>query len=154
MAKRIACWLVGLVFSGAVAAQDAPPFAWPDGARAAVSLSYDDALPSQLDNAIPALDRHGLKGTFYLILSAESVRTRMDDWRAAARNGHELGNHSLFHPCSAKGADRAWVTPDNDLDATTVAQMRAQLIVASTMLQAIDGEHERTINIKDDPFAE
>ena len=144
MAKRIACWLVGLVFSGAVAAQDAPPFAWPDGARAAVSLSYDDALPSQLDNAIPALDRHGLKGTFYLILSAESVRTRMGDWRAAARGGHELGNHSLFHQCSAKGPDRAWVAPENDLDATSVAQMRAQLALASTMLQAIDGETERT----------
>ena len=35
-------------------------------ARAAVSLAYDDALDSQLDNAIPALDRHGLRATFYL----------------------------------------------------------------------------------------
>lgn len=128
----------------AFAADAAQGFAWPEGRRAAVSLAYDDALPSQLEHALPALDRHGLKGSFYLVLAAESVRTRMDDWRAAARNGHELGNHSLFHPCSAKGADRAWVTPDNDLDATTIAQMRAQLIVASTMLQAIDGEHERT----------
>ena len=54
-------------------------FAWPEGRRAAVSLSYDDAVPSQLDNAIPALDRHGLKGSFYLTLAADSVRMRMDD---------------------------------------------------------------------------
>lgn len=137
----LACLLSALP---AQAVEPAHGFAWPEGRRAAVSLSYDDALPSQLDNAIPALDRHGLKGSFYLILAAESVRTRMDDWRAAARNGHELGNHSLFHQCSAKGPDRAWVVPENDLDATTVAQMRAQLALASTMLQAIDGETERT----------
>ena len=43
-------------------------FAWPEGRKAAVSLAYDDALDSQLDNAIPALDRHGLKGIFYLIM--------------------------------------------------------------------------------------
>src|ERR1700760_3118953 len=34
--------------------------------RAAVSLTYDDALASQLDVAVPDLDRHGLLGTFFL----------------------------------------------------------------------------------------
>ena len=119
-------------------------FAWPDGRKAAVSLAYDDALDSQLDTAIPALDRHGLKGSFYLILSAESVRTRMPDWRAAAANGHELGNHSLFHQCSGKGPERGWVAPQRNLDTTSVAQMQDQLALASTMLQAIDGRSLRT----------
>jgi peptidoglycan/xylan/chitin deacetylase (PgdA/CDA1 family) len=128
-------------------AQAAEPFPWPDGKRAAVSLSYDDAVPSQLDNAIPALDRRGLKGSFYLILAAPTVRERMAEWRAAARNGHELGNHSLFHQCSARGADRAWVTPEQDLDSVTVAQMRAQVAVASTMLHAIDGSTEFTYTV-------
>jgi len=130
--------------SPALAPAQEPAFAWPGGARAAVSLSYDDAVPSQLDNAIPALDRHGLKGSFYLIMAADTVRERIDDWRAAARNGHELGNHSLFHQCSAKGPDRAWVQPEQDLDATTVAQMRAQVAVANAMLHAIDGSIEFT----------
>src|SRR5512138_1743299 len=80
------------VVSAAAWAQP-PDFPWPDGQRAAVSLAYDDSLPSQLDNAIPALDRHGLKGSFYLTLAADPVRDRLEDWRAAARNGHELGNH-------------------------------------------------------------
>ena len=52
------------------------PFAWPQGRKAAVSLAYDDALPSHLDTAIPALDRHGLKGSFYLQLSRDTVWTR------------------------------------------------------------------------------
>ena len=98
------------------AAQASEPFPWPGGRRAAVSLAYDDAIPSQLDHAIPALDRHGLKGSFYLTLSADTVRTRLDDWREAARNGHELGNHSLFHQCSRKGPGREWVAPQRDLD--------------------------------------
>ncbi|TYT26947.1 polysaccharide deacetylase family protein [Luteimonas viscosa] len=132
-----------LLSSLACAAQPAS-FAWPGGQRAAVSLSYDDAVPSQLDNAIPALDRHGLKGTFYLTLGADTVRERLQDWRAAARNGHELGNHSLFHQCSAKGPGREWVQPEQDLDATTVAQMRAQVELANAMLHAIDGSTEFT----------
>src|SRR5438132_1155772 len=35
-------------------------FAWPSGKRAAVSLTYDDALTSQLDHALPALAGHHL----------------------------------------------------------------------------------------------
>lgn len=120
------------------------PFAWPGGARAAVSLAYDDALDSQLDNAIPALDRYGLKASFYLVPAAEPVRRRMDAWRAAARSGHELGNHTLFHQCSARGTDRGWVRPEQDLDAMSVAQMRAQVALANTLLQALDGSTEHT----------
>jgi peptidoglycan/xylan/chitin deacetylase (PgdA/CDA1 family) len=135
------------VLSAMAQVHAAEGFEWPDGKRAAVSLSYDDALPSQLDHALPALDRHGLKATFYLVLSADTVRERLPAWRAAAHAGHELGNHSLFHQCSAKGADRAWVRPEQDLDATTVAQMRAQVLLASTMLRAIDGSAEFTYTV-------
>ncbi|WP_159628277.1 polysaccharide deacetylase family protein [Massilia puerhi] len=140
---------VGLTFvmtapSHAAAIETNPVFAWPGGARAAVSLAYDDALDSQLDNAVPALDRHGLKGTFYLKLSSPVVDARMADWRAAASNGHELGNHSLFHQCSGAGPDRAWVAPHQDLDTTSREQMRDQVLLASTMLTALDGQRERT----------
>ena len=119
-------------------------FTWPQGRDAAVSLAYDDALDSQLDNAIPALDRHGLKGSFYLTLAAAPVRLRLQEWRQAAANGHELGNHSLFHQCSSAGKDRAWVPVHRDLDRTTVAQMHDQVALANAMLAAIDGKDERT----------
>lgn len=138
-------WVVlcaALALPGTAAAER--DFAWPDGRRAAVSLAYDDALPTHLDVAIPALDRYGLKGTFYLAMSAELVRTRMEDWREAARDGHELGNHSLFHQCSARGPGREWVRPEQDLDATTVAQMRAQVLLGNAILHAIDGSTEHT----------
>lgn len=134
---------VTFVMTAPAQAQD-PGFAWPGGARAAVSLAYDDALDSQLDNAIPALDRHGLKGTFYLQLSSPPVAARLRDWRAAAANGHELGNHSLFHQCSGAGPDRSWVAPHRNLDTTTREQMRDQVLMANTMLAAIDGRHQRT----------
>lgn len=141
---RLAAGFVALAMISTTASAQPAAFPWPGGQRAAVSLAYDDALPSQLDNAIPALDRRGLKGSFYLTLAADAVRDRLEDWRAAARNGHELGNHSLFHQCSTRRPGREWVPPENDLDAITVAQMRAQVALANTMLHAIDGSTEFT----------
>ncbi|VXC02484.1 Polysaccharide deacetylase [Luteimonas sp. 9C] len=141
----VALWLLAAMCP-AIAA---PPvaFEWPQGQRAAVSLAYDDALDSQLDTAVPALDRHGLKGSFYLTLSADTVRRRLDDWREAARNGHELGNHSLFHQCAASKPGRDWVRPEHDLDAMTARQMQEQVRLASTMLHAIDGATLRTFTV-------
>ena len=138
----LAC--AALAMAGAANGAGTPDFPWPQGQRAAVSLSYDDTLPTHLDTAIPALDRHGLKGSFYLTLAAGPLRQRLAEWRAAARNGHALGNHSLFHQCSAKGQGREWVQPEQDLDAISVAQMRAQIEVANTLLHAIDGSTEFT----------
>lgn len=137
-------WLACAAWWVAGCAWAAEPFAWPEGRQAAVNLAYDDALDSQLDAAIPALDRHGFKGSFYLTLGAEAVRLRMDDWRHAARNGHELGNHSLFHQCSGAGEGREWVRPEHDLDHTSVAQMREQVLLANTVLHALDGSTEFT----------
>ena len=121
-----------------------PAFAWPHGARAAVSLAYDDALDSQLDTAIPALDKAGLKASFYLTLGSPVVTRRLAEWRAAAARGHELGKHTLFHQCSRSGPDRSWVAPENDLDKIDAAQLVAQIRVGNTLLHAIDGRRERT----------
>jgi peptidoglycan/xylan/chitin deacetylase (PgdA/CDA1 family) len=134
------------IASSAMAAQK-ESFAWPEGRKAAVSLAYDDALDSQLDNAIPALDKFGLKGSFYLALSRDPVRKRMAEWRAAAANGHELGNHTLFHQCSASPQGREWVEPQRNLDNTTAAQMKDQVLLANVMLNAIDGKQERTMTV-------
>lgn len=122
----------------------ATPMAWPHGAKAAVSLAYDDALDSQLDHAIPALDKYGLKASFYLQLSNPAVGKRMAQWRAAAANGHELGNHTLFHQCSRSAPDREWVQAHRNIDTTSVLQMKDQIVLGNTMLAAIDGRIERT----------
>lgn len=65
-----------------------------NGHRAAVSLTFDDADGVQLDRAIPELNRRHLRGTFFLTISK---LTRLDDWRKAQRQGHEIGNHSVSH---------------------------------------------------------
>jgi peptidoglycan/xylan/chitin deacetylase (PgdA/CDA1 family) len=118
----------------AAAAQSPPaPWVWPHQARAAVSLAYDDALPSQLVYAVPALNRHGLKASFYLTLSSDTVRARLAAWRKVAAQGHELGNHTLFHQCSRSAPDRQWVSADNDLDTTRVGQLVAQIRVCSAL---------------------
>ncbi|MFZ5551326.1 MAG: polysaccharide deacetylase family protein [Pseudomonadota bacterium] len=139
-----ACWMA-LAAASAMAAR--PGFPWPGGAQAAVSLAYDDALDSQLDHAIPALDRVGLKGSFYLTLGASAVARRLPEWRAAAARGHELGNHTLFHQCAGSLPGREWVPPDADLDKTTATQIAAQVRLGNTMLQAIDGRTERTFTV-------
>src|SRR5471032_1794735 len=109
--------LIACIAAGSAAAE--PAYAWPHGARAAVSLAYDDALDSQLDHAIPTLDKYGLKGSFYLQLSNPAVAKRMAEWRAAAGRGHELGNHTLFHQCSRSQPERDWVVPFRNLDTTS-----------------------------------
>ena len=83
---------------------------WPDGKKAAVSLSFDDARLSQVDTGIPVLDEFEVKATFYL--SVEAMRERLDGWKKAAANGHEIGNHSMTHPCSG---NFAWVPNGNEL---------------------------------------
>lgn len=143
-------FVVGLMLSGIFAATTAyaddaaKPFKWPKGQKAAVSLSYDDALNSQLDNAIPALNKYGLKGTFYVKLASPVIDQRLPEWRAAAKKGHELGNHSLFHQCSKSLPGRDWVDVGQDLDKMTVSQMKDQVVLANTFLYAIDGKRERT----------
>lgn len=109
-----------LVFVALAAALMAPPaahaFRWPGHAKAAVSLAYDDALDSQLDNALPGLDRYGLKGSFYLQLSNPAVQLRMGEWRAAAQRGHELATTACFTsayttPATVPGCSRTATWP-------------------------------------------
>ena len=71
------------------------------GKKCAVALTYDDALNINLDKVIPALDSVNLKGTFYLIASSKAFTNRLKEWKVAANHGHELANHSLFHPCAS-----------------------------------------------------
>ena len=126
-------------------AEEKKSFTWPNGAKAAVNLAYDDALNTQLDNAIPALDKYNLKGSFYLILASETIDKRLDDWRAAAVNGHELANHTIFHQCSGALPGRdSWVVPHRDLDKTDVNALADQIRFANTALFSIDGKRERT----------
>ena len=114
----------------------------------AVALTYDDGLNVHLDKVIPALDAMGFKGTFYLTMLRDGVSKRIEDWRAAAKNGHELGNHTLFHPCVAVAKDRdyrGWVLPEYDLNNYTITRMVDEIRMANVFLKAVDGKEKRTI---------
>lgn len=133
-----------LINNTCLATETPQKFKWPKGVKAAVSLAYDDALNSQLDNAIPALNKYHLKGSFYLPLASQTLTNRLPEWRAAAAHGHELGNHTLFHQCSGSAPNREWLEPHHDSDKISVAQIKEQIILANSMLHAIDGKTERT----------
>jgi len=114
------------------------------GKKAAVVLTYDDALDVHLDHAIPALDSLGFKGSFYLSAYFPGSKNRIQDWRKAAANGHELANHTLFHPCDASKPGRSWVTPQNDLSKYTTDRIVKEIEMTNIFLESLDGKKERT----------
>src|SRR4051812_35140370 len=71
-----------------------------NGKKCAVALTYDDALDVHLTNVVPVLDSLGLKGTFYLSGYFPGFFNNPKRWKAVADKGHELANHTLFHPCA------------------------------------------------------
>jgi peptidoglycan/xylan/chitin deacetylase (PgdA/CDA1 family) len=134
--------LLLLTLCGAIAASAAfaqQPVKWPGGRAAAIVLSYDDALTSQLDVAIPQLDAAGLKGTFFL--SARFPQEQVERWRKAAANGHELANHSVIHPCAKGSFD---MPEQYNNERYSVQTMLFEIRIMNTLLHAIDGGTERT----------
>lgn len=113
------------------------------GKKCAVVITYDDAINQHLDNAIPILDSLGLKATFYLTAFSTSMQTRLNDWKRLAANGHELGNHTLYHPCIG-GKGREWVSKEYDLNNYTVKRMVEETRMTNLFLQALDGKTKRT----------
>lgn len=91
----------GVVMSGLIGQSAHARQNWPNGAKGAVSLTYDDGYDSQLENVAPLLDHLGLKATFFL--TVENIDERLADWQALARKGHEIGNHTSTHPCRLRG---------------------------------------------------
>jgi peptidoglycan-N-acetylglucosamine deacetylase len=88
-----------LFLASLAAAAQPPAFRWPEGKRAALSLSFDDARHSQVDTGIPFLNKHGVKATFYVLSS--NYTKRLDLWKAAHAGGHEIAHHTKSHPCTA-----------------------------------------------------
>lgn len=66
---------------------------------AAFSLTFDDALDSHITEAVPILDRHGLRGTFFLYIDnvGDDRPSNWDAWRRVAESGHEVSSHSQTH---------------------------------------------------------
>jgi peptidoglycan/xylan/chitin deacetylase (PgdA/CDA1 family) len=121
--------------------QAAAEMKWPKGITAAIVLTYDDALPSQLDVALPQLKNAHFNATFFLdgdITEADKRR-----WREVQHDGHELGNHSYFHPCP-----RA-LLPDSKYHTEnySVPRMLGEITSMNDVLNGIDGTRVRTYGV-------
>ncbi len=140
---KLALIAVTILLTGTSAKYAQQDNSW-HGKPCAVVLTYDDAIDVDLDNVVPALDSMQFKGTFYLTGSSPVITKRMGEWQAAAKEGHELGNHSMFHPCDGSAPGRSFVTPDNDLSRYTVSRAVNEIRATNTLLKAIDGKDKRT----------
>ncbi len=122
----------------AFAAQAQHKMHWPAHKKAVIVLTYDDALESQLDNALPQLEAAGLKATFFLTGDGDMNALTIPRWREAAKKGYELGNHTLFHPCAP--------TDDNPVSSApySVTGILAEIEVMNHFLYAIDSKFYRT----------
>lgn len=115
---------------------------WPHGTGCAVTLTYDDSLTVHHGLVAPLLDTHGVRGTFYL--SIHNLRD-FDAWKGVATRGHELGNHSLFHPCRRQPPERfGWLAEDYDLANYTERRFHDELKLASKVLDMLDGGRPRS----------
>lgn len=103
-------------------------FSWPEGKKVAISLTFDDARLSQIDTGIPLLDKYGIKATFYI--SPGSMLQRKEGWKKAALNGHDIGNHSVYHPCSG---NFAW-SRNKALEEYTPEKMKSELDSANRII--------------------
>jgi peptidoglycan/xylan/chitin deacetylase (PgdA/CDA1 family) len=108
-------------------------FFWPEGKLAAISLTFDDARISQVDTGLTILDEYGVKATFYV--SIRRLEERQDAWKKAAANGHEIGNHSLTHPCSGNFP----FARKTALEDYTLYMMRYEMEEASDIIEQLIG---------------
>jgi len=108
-------------------------FQWPEGKKMAISLTFDDARLTQVDKGIPILDQYGVKATFYV--SPASMKQRLDGWKKAAANGHDIGNHSMVHPCSG---NFLWAR-QKALEDYTIKKMRKELDSANMIIKSLLG---------------
>ena len=112
----------------------------PRGARVALSLTFDDARDSQLDVAVPMLDAHGIRATFFVL--PRPVSRRQSDWETVLKKGHEIGNHTVTHPCSGNfGFSRT-----NALEDYSLERMEAEIDEASADI-------ERLLGVRSESFA-
>jgi peptidoglycan/xylan/chitin deacetylase (PgdA/CDA1 family) len=117
-------------------------FHWPASQKCAVSLTYDDGLPVHYEYVGPALSEAGLLGTFNVLISGDPLQ-HPEGWRRLAQSGHELANHTLFHPCRWD-PHMTWLEECYDLCDYTPKRLRAELEIANLVLSLLDGKRERT----------
>jgi len=117
-------------------AQAQPKIKWPHHKKAAIVLTYDDGLYSQLNEAVPQLDSAHFKATFFL--TGDLNQETIPRWRAVSKNGHELANHTIYHPCIS--------TADNPVGSQhyTPKLILEEISIMNNFLFAVDDKTSHT----------
>src|SRR5712692_11119715 len=111
---------------------------WAGDRSAVISLTFDDAMETHLDNVGPILKKYGLHGTFFVSTGAEGWRNRVEAWRRLAAEGNEIGGHTVNHPCLLQRIEP-------HAQDYTPAMMEAEIQDSTqTILREIHGEHGLT----------
>jgi len=114
---------------------DPSGFPWPNDAKMALSLTFDDGRSSQVTEGVPVLDSFGVKVTFYA--QPENLLQELELWKQAAASGHEFGNHTIGHPCTG---NFAWVRYDDVvLESYDIDRMRAEVLQANDEIEELLG---------------
>jgi len=110
-------------------------FHWPNGKRVAVSLSFDDARASQINVGLDVINPTGVKVTFFVTTSSDAFRPKIDGWKRALASGHEIGNHTVNHPCTG---NFPW-SFHNALENYTLEKMSRQLDESNAQIEQLLG---------------
>lgn len=93
------CCLAFTINAGGI--KESEVLKWPRGAKAAICLTFDDNLLSQLNFAIPKMEKYGYRGTFYIVAQWIDDQAKWEGcakrWKKVYGMGHEIGCHSYSH---------------------------------------------------------
>ena len=106
---------------------------WPQDKRAALSLSFDDARQSHPDVGQALFQKLDAKVTFYVV--PRGMENKLDGWKQIVADGHEIGNHTIYHPCTG---NFPWAKA-NALENYTLTSMRQELLEANQQIQQMLG---------------
>ena len=133
MQKAIILFLLIFSIQFLTAQENRSNFEWPNGKKAALSLSFDDARFSNVDVGVELFKKHNAQVTFYVL--PNEMKERMEGWKQAVADGHEIGNHTLYHPCSG---NFAW-SRSKALETYNLASMRKELLEANLLIKELLG---------------
>lgn len=105
---------------------------WQGDRAGAFVFTFDDGQREQAAIAAPMMDALGLKGTFVINpgktpANGESWFGTWEQWRALAKNGHEIGNHAMTHENLSKASDE--VLQREVVDAKALIEKEMGLLV-------------------------
>lgn len=111
--------------------------------REAVSITFDDGNRSDVEIAVPELERRKLEAIFFIVADRLGQPGYLDagDLREMARAGMRIGSHGLEH--------RSWRTLDDDLLETHLREARSIIEDAAgvpvTAASCPFGEYDRRV---------